>query len=174
MASPPSTPASTARPAKDTPLSQSRVKRLSGAVGKTVDMLSRSVSGTSATSPTSPTSPTAKRVFSISRKSRRSQMSPDREGSSHSLVDADWPHELAGASHNAEQSSLPKAPTSANEDSPFIRPPSPQVNASLAGTGSVRTRSRCSYHQRLAHVLPDESRHTDFDSSSSGSTLDER
>lgn len=60
-------------------VAQSAVWRLSNVVEKTVDRLSKSVSGTSP-SPTSPTSSQAKRVFSLSRKNRAQQLHTDSHG----------------------------------------------------------------------------------------------
>jgi len=113
---------------KDISSSQSRVKRLSNVVEKTVDKLSRSVSGGSGTSP-SPSSPSSKRVFSISRRSRPSQLSADSE----SAAEAKSP--LPGSPVSEPIRVLPtsKRPSvlSNMNESPFIRPPSPPLHSSL-------------------------------------------
>ncbi|CAA7259988.1 unnamed protein product [Cyclocybe aegerita] len=119
------------RSAKDLTMSQSRVKRLSSAVEKTVDRLSRSVSGSS-TSPTPSSVPSPRRVFSITRKSRTSQLASDPEVSP----------SISDSTLTATQSPQPSAVNSPNEDSPFIRPPSPPIRpsllASFRGDGSMR------------------------------------
>ena len=77
-ASPPRTPENKTSPLRRES-SQSRVKRLSIAVEKTVDKLSRSVSGSSSASSAAsqPTSPGKRRVFSKSRRSRTSNLAAE-------------------------------------------------------------------------------------------------
>ncbi|KAH9486672.1 Sterol 3-beta-glucosyltransferase [Psilocybe cubensis] len=110
--------ASEPRPPKE---SHSRVKRLSSVVEKTVDKLSRSVSANSSTY-NSPSS-SSKRMFSISRKSRTLRQ-PSSDADSTSSSSASKPKHIP------------------NEDSPFIRPPSPPLRPSLTdsfrGDGSMR------------------------------------
>lgn len=114
---------------------QSRVKRLSTAVEKTVDRLSRSVGGTVSPPSSTPTSPTTRRVFSLSRKNRIERDSPGMLSTSVAIpsTSESMPIITKSQSNNATVSHA--------EDSPFIRPPSPPIrpllSQSLGGDGSV-------------------------------------
>jgi len=133
MASPdPPVPQATVDPShtqKDISSSQSRVKRLSNAVEKTVDKLSRSVSGGSGTLP-SPSSPSSRRVFSISRRSRPSQLSADLESAAETKNPPPLGSPVSEPIRVSPASKRPSALSSMNE-SPFIRPPSPPLRPSL-------------------------------------------
>lgn len=124
---------------KDLSSSQSRVKRLSNVVEKTVDKLSRSVSGGSGTIP-SPSSPSSRRVFSISRRSRPSQLSADSE----SAIEAKNPPPGSPVSDpiRVSPTSKRRSALSNMNESPFIQPPSPPLRPSLVdslkGDQSVR------------------------------------
>ena len=61
-------------------VAQSAVWRLSNVVEKTVDRLSKSVSGTSPSPILPSTSSQAKRVFSLSRRNRTQQLNSDSHG----------------------------------------------------------------------------------------------
>ncbi|KIL71835.1 hypothetical protein M378DRAFT_252601 [Amanita muscaria Koide BX008] len=110
---------------KDT--NASTVKRLSDAVEKTVektvDRLSKSVSGmTNLTgTATSPPSLAQRRMFSLSRKSRGNQ----------------GPEESISVDTNVASSAMPQrrksdARMKDNDDCPFVSPPSPPVRPSLS------------------------------------------
>ena len=113
---------------------QSRVKRLSSAVEKTVDRLSRSVGGVSPPS-SNPTSPTTRRVFSLSRKNRIERDSPGMLSTSVAIPPTSESMSIITRSQSNN------ATVSHAEDSPFIRPPSPPIRPSLrqslGGDGSV-------------------------------------
>ena len=130
MASPdPPVPQGNIDTQKDISSSQSRVKRLSNAVEKTVDKLSRSVSGGSGTPP-SPSSPSSRRVFSISRRSRPSQLSADLESAAEAK---NLPPLGSPVSEPIRVSPAPKRPSALSNmnESPFIRPASPPLRPSL-------------------------------------------
>ncbi len=147
-------------------LVQGRIKRLSSAVEKTVDRLSRSVGGVSPPSSTS-TSPTTRRVFSLSRKNR----TVDSAGMLSTSVaipptSESMPIITKSQSNNATVSHA--------EDSPFIRPPSPPIRPSLrqslGGDGSVWISLKLS--RFITQSTSDARWNTNADPSSTGLALD--
>jgi sterol 3beta-glucosyltransferase len=104
----------------------SNVKRLSTVVEKTVDRLSRSVGGT-APPPTSPTSSQGRRVFGLSRRNKQLSIGGCQYNLSYSLL---MIFRLASTSESTLSKSLSTNVLSQTEDSPFIRPPSPQTQPS--------------------------------------------
>lgn len=118
------------------------VKRLSNVVEKTVDKLSRSVSG--ASPPTStPTSPSTIRVFSLSRKNRTERDAAGMLNSPIVLNIFDISVVISSTSEPKpiiSKSQSNNVTSSHTEDSPFIRPPSPiqpSLRQSIRGDGSV-------------------------------------
>ncbi|GLB36497.1 hypothetical protein LshimejAT787_0307850 [Lyophyllum shimeji] len=142
----------------------SRVKRLSAAVEKsvekTVDKLSRSINGMSGrTSPTTPPPSGHRRLFSLSRKGK----AKDAAGDTDDTLSASnmTPSASRSTSPKRESSSTPTVthreefpffaspkpvkplspPAVPNDDSPFIKPPSPPPRPPLSpfrGDGSMR------------------------------------
>jgi hypothetical protein len=137
---------------KDISSSQSRVKRLSNVVEKTVDKLSRSVSGGSGTIP-SPSSPSSRRVFSISRRSRPSQLSADSESATEAKTPPPGSPEPIRV---VPASNRPSVLSNMNE-SPFIRPPSPPLRPSLVDS----LQGDQSVHMLFFRVIPPINRVTD-------------
>ncbi|TFK30745.1 hypothetical protein FA15DRAFT_662784 [Coprinopsis marcescibilis] len=116
-------------------LTQSRVKRLSSAVEKTVDKLSRSVGSKS--TPSSPPPATGhRRVFSLTRKPQN--LAAEGESPSISPARSDIPRPQSGLAASKPSS----MPPTATDDSPFITPPSPPLRPTtleqFRGDGSMR------------------------------------
>lgn len=131
------------------PDSQSRVKRLSSAVEKTVDKLSRSVSGSS-TAQHSPSSSPARRVFSINRKPRASQQGSEASDAGKRRFPQEYLHRDLSESGS---SSSPVSKTKlSNEDSPFIRPPSPPLRPPLQSSFRGDSTVRSLYHVEPLYI----------------------
>ncbi|KNZ79620.1 Sterol 3-beta-glucosyltransferase [Termitomyces sp. J132] len=150
---------------KEVTSTPSRVKRLSAAVEKSVDKLSRSITTRSGrTSPTTPPPAGSRRLFSLSRKGRTKENSGDVEGAQMPLFDPSSP--VSNLTPSASRSTLSKSTSGvtpregfpffsapipikpalqsepSNVDSPFITPPSPPpIRPALnpfRGNGSMR------------------------------------
>ncbi|KAG6891077.1 hypothetical protein C0995_014166 [Termitomyces sp. Mi166 len=140
---------------KQVPSTPSRVKRLSAAVEKSVDRLSRSITARSGpTSPPTPPPAGRRRLFSLSRKGKPKDNSADPEGAPFSTnVLPDSLSLVSTLTPSVSRSTLPKSASAStsgvtpregfpffttpvpvkpatksgtsNDDSPFITPPSP-------------------------------------------------
>ena len=126
------------------PATPRRARRLSSAVEKTVDKLSRSISAKSRPPP-----PAHRRIFSLNKSSDRPKQSESNTGVSYDFFKLIFgslaTQASSSATPNASQllslQALSSAPTvTPNDDCPFVRPPSPPFRPSLTsfrGEGSV-------------------------------------
>ncbi|KXN81119.1 Sterol 3-beta-glucosyltransferase [Leucoagaricus sp. SymC.cos] len=135
------------------PHTPSRVKRISNAVEKTVDRLSKSVSAKMPHPPAtqSPSPSSHRRIFSLSRRSKGQQ--PDSGSASSSATPS-------ASRLLSVQPTLSNSTVTPNDDCPFVRPPSPPVRPSLSsfrGEGSMRmgTQTLIQALQALPWIDPD-------------------
>lgn len=164
----------------------SRVKRISSAVEKTVektvDRLSRSVSGKSSTGQTTPPSSARRRMFSLSRKGKPRPLSGEIGGRDSRIFQAqpdpthmDITPTPSTSAPNISLLTSSRPPTGHTDDSPFIVPPSPPLRPSLTpfrGDGSVCIFFDLSYSHSSIFFFVDACWDTNSDTSTPSLTLD--
>ncbi|KAG6837882.1 hypothetical protein H0H93_013035 [Arthromyces matolae] len=135
-------------PSKDITSTPSRVKRISAAVEKSVDKLSRSITSRSGrTSPTTPPPVGHRRLFSLSRKGKAKESAADNDASNltpsasrSTLPKSDV--SLTGVLHEPVAVKPASQTVQSGDDSPFITPPSPTPTrpplSPFRGDGSMR------------------------------------